>query len=130
MKSVSVDTCVVLRILVREPIAQARKAKVFLQDAFLQGTRVCVSDLVVAESFHALIHHYDVPEAKAVGALKSFLESSVIFPTGNALTVLSSYKNTGAGFVDRLIRMEALSSSSQLMTFDKKLARLENVSLL
>jgi len=128
MKTLSIDTCVVLRLLVKEPAAQARRASAFLKDAFVQGVRVCVSDLVVAESYHALIYHYDVPRLKAAEALRSFLESPFIFSTGHALSVLTIYKGTGAGFVDRLIRMEALEHSSEIKTFDKDFAKLENVS--
>jgi len=130
MKAVSIDTYVVLRLLVGTPEKQFKRAVSFLKDSFTQGCRVHVSDLVLAESYHALIYHYEVPKLRAVKVLREFLESPMIYCDGHALTVLSSYKGTGAGFVDRLIRMEALACSSEIKTFDKDFAKLENVSLI
>lgn len=130
MKAVSIDTCVVLRLLTGTPDKQAGRAATFLRDSFSAGRRVCVSDLVVAESYHALIYHYDVPKIKAIKVLHDFLESPMIYSYGYALTVLSSYKGKGAGFVDRLIRMEALAHSSEIKTFDKDFAKLDNVAMI
>jgi predicted nucleic-acid-binding protein len=130
MKAISIDTCVVLRLLVGTPEKQAIKAADFLKGSFSMGVKVCVNDMVVAESYHALIYHYNVPKLKAIKALREFLESPIIHSHGYALTVLNSYKGTGAGFVDRLIRMNALTHSSEVKTFDKDFAKLDNVSLI
>ncbi len=130
MKSVGIDTCVLLRLLVGEPVNQAEKAKVFIENAFNAGVRICVCDLAVAEAYHALIHYYEVPKIKAVQALKEFLESPMIQGTGHALAVLEEYRGTGAGFVDRLIRMHLLDDASEVMTFDRSFSRLENVSMI
>lgn len=130
MKTIGLDTCVLLRLLIGEPADQAEKARLFIEDMFNSGIRVCVCDLSVAEAYHALIHYYEVPKAKAVHVLKDFLESPMIFGTGHALIVLGGYKGTGAGFVDRLIRMELLDDASEVVTFDRSFSRLENVSML
>jgi len=130
MKSVSIDTCVVLRLLVGTPEGQAEKAAAFIKRSFLIGCRVYVSDMVVAEAYHALIYHYDIPKLKVIGVLLDFLESPMICSTGHALSVLSTYKGSGAGFVDQLIRMEALGHSSEIKTFDKDFAKLDNVSII
>ncbi|MFA7172022.1 MAG: hypothetical protein WC340_01195 [Kiritimatiellia bacterium] len=66
MKSISIDTCVVLRLLVGTLEKQSEQAVGFLQESFSKGVRICVSDLVVAESYHALIYHYNVPKLKAI----------------------------------------------------------------
>jgi predicted nucleic-acid-binding protein len=130
MKSVGIDTCVVLRLLVGTPADQAEKASIFIKDSFINGCRVCVSDLVVAEAYHALIYHYAVPKIKAIRVLREFLEAPMIHSTGHALSVLAVYKGSGVGFVDRLVRMEALGHSSEIKTFDKDFAKLDNVSII
>jgi predicted nucleic acid-binding protein len=130
MKTVGIDTCILLRLVVGEPIAQAEKARAFIENSFNHGVNICVCDLTVAEAYHALVHHYEVPKAKTVRVLKAFLESPMITSTGHALSVLGEYKGTGAGFVDRLIRMELLDHAHEIATFDRSFARLENVSII
>ena len=127
MKCVALDTCVVLRLLVGEPVTQAQQAYDYLEECYLTGVTVYVSDLVVAETYHGLCYHYQVPAMEAAENLTKFLSSSMITPGGHSLTVLCEYKGTGAGFVDRLIRAEALDSAQEIVTFDKKFAKLPNV---
>lgn len=130
MKAVGIDTCVVLRLLVGVPEDQAARAKAFVDACYYDGIGVCVSDMVVAESYHALIYHYDVPKNKAVEALRGFLGSPMITTTGHAMPVIMSYPGTGAGLVDRLIRAEMLDHAYEVKTFDRDFAKLENVGLL
>ncbi|RKX43923.1 MAG: hypothetical protein DRP64_07550 [Verrucomicrobia bacterium] len=130
MKTVGIDTCILLRLVVGEPAVQAGKARKFVEHAFNNGICVCVCDLTIAEAYHALVHHYEVPQSKAVRVLKDFLESTMITSTGHALAVLNGYKGTGAGFVDRLIRMELLDHAHEIATFDRSFARLDNVSMI
>lgn len=130
MKAVGIDTCVVLRLLVGEPEHQAARAKAFLDECYYDGVGVCVSDLVVAESYHALIYHYDVPKLRAAAVLREFLSSPMVTTTGHAMRVVLSYTGTGAGLVDRLIRAELLDHAYEVKTFDRDFARLENVKLL
>lgn len=130
MKSVGIDTCVVLRILTGMPEAEAGKAEKLIEQCFLDNVSVCISDLVVAETYHALIYHYEVPKKEAVKSLKAFLSSPMVKPTGHALSVLNSYHGAGAGCVDRLIRMDLLDHADEIFTFDKNFAKLENVTRL
>jgi len=130
MKAVGIDTCVVLRLLVGEPEDQATRAKGFVEKCYYDGIEVCVSDMVVAESYHALIYHYDVPKLKAVEALRDFLGSPMVTTTGHAMPVIMSYTGTGAGLVDRLIRADMLDHTYEVRTFDRDFAKLENVALL
>ncbi len=127
MKSVGFDTCVLLRLLIGEPAAQAKQSHTYLEECYLSGVTVYITDLVVAETYHALCHHYSVPSLEAVDALSAFLSSPMVTPSGHALTVLCAYKGTGAGFVDRLIRSEILEKAEEVVTFDKKFSQLPNV---
>lgn len=130
MKAVGFDSCVVLRLLVGEPAHQASQAKEYLEVCYFKGVTVYISDLVVAEAYHALYHHYNVPRDKVRKHLRDFLASPMITPTGHALTVLSEYTEGGAGFVDRLIRMDCLYKADEVMTFDKNFEKLANVSII
>ena len=126
MKAIGLDTCVVLRLLVGEPAEQAKRAIEYVKECYFNNITVFVSDIVAAEVYHAICYHYKVPRKNAVKILLDFLSSPMITPTGHALTVLSEYKGTGAGFVDRLIRMDLLDHAQEIVTFDKNFAKLPN----
>ncbi|MFH2092333.1 MAG: hypothetical protein ABIJ31_08210 [Pseudomonadota bacterium] len=130
MKKVGIDTCIVLRLLVGEPADQAQTSLLFLEKCYLSGTIVYVSDLIVAEVYHALCHHYNVPFREAAEKIKDFLDSPMITVSGHAFTVLKEYQGTGPGFVDRLIRKDFLDHADEILTFDKKFSMLPCVTLL
>ena len=93
---------------------------------------VCVSDLVVAETYFALRHHYEVPHAQSVVALRALLEDRRIRPTGAALEVLRDEAGLklSPGFVDRLIHSDYVSDGIELRTFDRAAARLSRAKLI
>lgn len=130
MRSVGLDTCVVLRLLVGEPIDQAKQAIEYVETCYFAGITVYISDLVVAEAYHALCYHYQVPLSEAVKTMFNFLSSPMITPCGHALAVITEYKGTGAGLIDRLIRMDLLDQANEVITFDKTFSKLPNVSKL
>ncbi len=130
MKKVGLDTCVVLRLLIGEPIDQAKTANSYIETCYLRGISVIVSDLVVLETYHALCHHYQVPPMKATKVLSDFLSSDMITPSGHALTVAKEFKGKGAGFEDRLIRMDFLDQADEVVSFDNKFSKLAGVSKL
>ena len=130
MKAIGLDTCVVLRLLVGEPAQQANIALEYIKKCYFNNMTVFVSDIVTAEVYHAIHYHYEVPRKDAVKILLNFLSSPMITPTGHALTVLSEYRETGAGLIDRLIRMDLLDHAHEIVTFDKDFAKLPNVFIL
>lgn len=130
MKAIGLDTCVVLRLLVGEPEVQAKRAIDYVEECYFESIKVFVSDIVAVEVYHALCYHYKVPVKRAVKILFDFLSSPMITPTGHVLTVLSEYKGTGAGFVDRLLRMDLLDHASEIVTLDKNFAKLPNILVL
>lgn len=130
MKGVGIDTCIVLRLLVGEPVDQAAVARSFVEDCYGKGVPVWVSDLAVAEAYHALIYHYGTPKVEAIRCLRSFLASPMVAAAGHALSALDTYEGTGAGLVDRMIRMDLLDHAHEIRTFDRDFAQLDNVHLL
>ena len=85
---IGLDTSFVLRLLVGEPKAQAKRAVAQLDIIRSEGKRCAVSDLVVSETYFALQYHYEVPKQRALDALKAFLESPEIVPIGESLAIL------------------------------------------
>src|SRR5437764_854327 len=69
---IGLDTSVVVRLLIGLPEAQARTARRRLELAVERRERVVVSDLVLAETYHALQHHYRMPKREARSILHRF----------------------------------------------------------
>ncbi|MBF0244914.1 MAG: PIN domain-containing protein [Planctomycetes bacterium] len=128
-KAAGLDTSVVLRLLVGEPESQAKRAADLMNRLHEQGRKAIVSDLVLAETYHALQYHYEVPKAEAKAAMLDFLKSGRVLTEeeSNALVCLEESTN-GAGFVDRLIHSRYLDSTSEIVSFDKKMLKLDRCS--
>lgn len=64
------DTSVMLRLLLGEPADQAARAVALLDELSRGGHQAVVSDLVVAEAYFALQHHYGVSKRNALLGLR------------------------------------------------------------
>lgn len=123
------DTTVVLRLLVGAPPAQAALAQRRLERALVAGDTVVVSDLVVAEAFHALHYHYGVPKDLARTELRTMLNSGIMrIDPPSSLAALDPLR--GAGLLDRLIVARHHSLEAFTWTFDRKLGAIEGVERL
>jgi predicted nucleic acid-binding protein len=121
----ALDTNVVIRLVTGEPPSMADAARALLERAESRGNRLLVSDLVVAECFHALRHHFGVPAEEAAEHLAALLSDPAI--EGEAAGDLLATPPTAVeppGFMDRLILAHAARHGATLRTFDTKLAGL------
>jgi predicted nucleic acid-binding protein len=129
--AIGLDTSVVVRLLIGEPRAQAEIARRRIERALIAGEKVVVTDLVVAEAFHALQHHYDVPQAIALNRLQEFLSAGVVqVDPVEAAEALGQGTRGHAGLVDRLIVARHRALGATTATFDRRQARLEGGVLL
>jgi len=130
--SVGLDTSVVVRLLVGEPPEQAAAAWRLVDEH--AGTRepVRIADLVVAETFFVLQHHYRVPTAEAIGALLELVSDPRIAADEASTRVLQTPGLVDAkpGFIDRLIHGRYHDDGAAMATFDKAAARLPKGRLL
>jgi predicted nucleic-acid-binding protein len=126
------DSSVVVRLLIGEPVAQAERARDFLDHLFTSGEQAVVSDLVVAEACFALQYHYQVPKKEALGALQQMFESGEVVGGGVASKILKTKNLATAkpGFVDRMIHQGYLKGDQDMASFEKKSGRLEGVQVL
>ena len=69
--SIGLDTSVVLRLLTGVPAKHADAARTMLTAS---RETICISDLVVSETYFALRHHYAVPHADAAHAMAALLD--------------------------------------------------------
>ncbi len=126
------DTSFVLRLLTGEPEQQAALALAEMQNRIAEGSTLLVSDLVVAEVYFALQHHYGLPKTEALSLLTDFLHEQGITSTGNARAVLATPKlaTVKPGFVDRMIHAAYHQLAADMLTFEKAAARLPGVRVL
>jgi predicted nucleic-acid-binding protein len=127
--AIGLDTSVVVRLITGEPEALAQAAAQRLEMALARDEPVIVTDLVAVETYHALRHHYQVPESEVRELLGSFLRSGVV--RLDPETGIDEMEATGgAGFVDRLIHARHRALGAVTLTFDGTQARLEAAELL
>ena len=130
---IGLDTSVLVRLLAGDPRDLALEALRFLLEHRAAGDRLWVSELVLAETYYALQHHYGASKRDTLSALREFLATSGIEGRGDAAEVLATPGLTSAkpGFVDRLIHGNYLrSGAEQIATFERAAAKLPSVLLL
>lgn len=127
------DTTVVLRLLTGEPKEQAEKARRFFEEQVGKGSRPCVSDQVISETYFALCYHYRVPKSESLRVLAAFVNGGEVICLGVCGDILKQ-ENLGRanpGFVDRVIHAQYLEArTAGMATFEKAAARLPGVILM
>lgn len=126
------DTSVVLRLLLGQPADQAARAVAFLDELSRSDQHAVVSDLVVAEAYFALQHHYNISKKDALLGLRRFFADGEIKPLGAAAEVLATggLATAKPGFVDRLIRAAYTDVADEMVTFEKAAGKLKSVRVL
>ena len=99
------DTSVVLRLLTGQPQDLAAKALERYQDGIAAGDDFSVSDLVAAESYYAIQHHYGKSKEEALDALRSFSSGDGISFSQNFEAAINTpnIHKASPGFVDRML---------------------------
>lgn len=129
---VGLDTSVVLRLLVGQPADQTERAVAFLDELSKRGDQPVVSDMVAAEVYFALQHHYGVSKKSALSGMQRLFAGDEIKPLGTVADVLATKGIASAkpGFVDRLIHGAYLSEADGMATFEKSARKLKFVRVL
>lgn len=127
--SIGLDSSVVVRLLVGTPEAQFRAARRRLETAHARGETVLVSDLVVAEAFHVLRHHYGIEEYRVRARMRDFLRSGLVEPDPPGIEEVFDAPGS-PGLVDRLVHLRCRARGAALLTFDRRQGRLEGAEML
>ena len=104
-EKVSLDTSVVLRLLVGVPADQAKVAVDFVTGRLARNDSLNISDFVLSEAYFALQTFYKIPKSDALEMISLLSARSGFNITTNAVSVLALPNLCSAkpGFVDRLI---------------------------
>ena len=120
--SASLDTNIVLRLLVRDIEVQYQLAKKLVESS---TKSLQVADIVFVEIEYALINHYELSREQVTEILQKFISHPKINCNKELITkVLADYEVLPAlSFTDISLYVYAdLNSAKPLWTFDKKLA--------
>lgn len=127
------DTSVLVRLLTGRPHDLALRALEFVLERQEAGDVLRVSELVAAEAYYALQHHYGAAKSDALGALRQFLDTPGVEGAGDLAELLATpgLESANPGFVDRVIHGDYLrSGAQQVVTFERATAKLGKVLVL
>lgn len=126
IQNVSLDTSVVLRLLVGVPVDQAKVAMDFVSARLAGNHSLNVSDLVLSEAYFALQSFYKVPKSQAIEMISLWATNSGFQISKNAREVIAlpNLASAKPGFVDRLIHGECHGQGQTLVTFEKAAKKL------
>ncbi len=122
--SIALDTSVVVRLVTGRPEHQAATARTLLERLERIGATALISDVVVAEAFFALRHHYRIPDTLALEQLALVFDDPAVVGESAPAVLAGLPSASEPGFVDRLILQHARDRRHGLLTFDRALAAL------
>jgi predicted nucleic acid-binding protein len=124
---VALDTSVVVRLLTGQPAAEAARARARVESAHRAGDDLLVTDLVAAETFHALRFHYRVPREDAATAIRKMVTSGLVrLEPEDALRAWT--RGSAVRLVDRLVHFRHRSLDAVTWTLDRRQGRLDGAT--
>ncbi|CAN5321412.1 type II toxin-antitoxin system VapC family toxin [soil metagenome] len=127
---IAVDTNVLVRILIDD---DKQKQQTLLAREFAEkNICVFVAQLVQVELVWVLSSAYELEKAEIIGILKHLYENEafVLQYEAHFVAGLQLHETTNVGFADCLIAIESNYANCDVITFDKKFAKLSRVNLL
>ena len=132
MSHTALDTSVVIRLLMQQPVALYERAAVFLEAQLLSGAIIVVPDEVLAETYYVLQSFYQMPKDRALKSLAALGAGRGISlsPVAQAVLSLPNLASGKPGFVDRLIHGAAHANGQTLVTFEQSARKLSRTIVL
>lgn len=126
-----IDTSILMRLLTGDPQREFVRCKQRLTTLIEDdGAEIVASDQVIGEAYVAVQHHYGVSKEDCRAGLAAVLRSGLVAPLSGDATLEILGQTGGAGLLDRLIAAGYARAGLDILTLDRKLARLPDVRLL
>ena len=125
MPAYGIDTSIFVRLLTGLPVADYQASlKRLTAIRASQPEHITVANIVIAEAYAVLQHHYGLSKADTRAAILSVLTSGLVEPMhGDAvLDALQSTKEPG--LTDRLIALDYVHHRATVLTLDRRMAAL------
>ena len=132
MPHFGVDTSILVRMLTGDPARDYERTKAALENILAKypTAEIEASNVVIAEAYFVLQHHYGVAKTEARAALASVLTSGLIQPHPGHGVLEALTESSEPGLLDRLIAGDYAANGLVTVTHDRKMARLPGVRLL
>lgn len=127
MKTVFVDTNVILRYLTNDIVSQAQRAKRWFEKAAEGEYKAVVLHITLVEVLFLLEHWYKQDKPDSIERLLLFLSPDwLVVESKHAVAeALGRYKESAIDFVDLLTWALAGEEDARIVSFDKHFDRLE-----
>ena len=126
-----IDTSILVRLLVAEPENEFKRCVAGLRNLIESGdVEVLASNQVIGEAYVAVQHHYGVGKKEARIALSQALQSGLVAPLLGKAVLNALAVTGGPGLLDRLIALDYGVANLEVLTLDRKMSSLTDVSLL
>lgn len=129
---VGLDTNILVRYLVQDDLAQAKKAKQFIEEMFSYGKTCFISSIVLCELVWVLEAVYDTPKSEIITTLRLLLRARE-FEFDNHTAVqeaIESFELGKADFSDYLIGRLNARYCETTVTFDRALKSSDHFKIL
>jgi len=127
---IALDTNVLVRLIARDDAAAADAATALVTECYERLDPILVSPVAVVEACWVLTQSYGMSRADVAERL-SWLLCSLPFQlwAPDATDALDAWGAGGVEIADRILLCHASGQGATLMTFDKRLAKLEGAQL-
>ena len=125
MPACGIDTSIFVRVLTGQPAADYQATvKRLAAIRASQPEHITVGNIVIAEAYAVLQHHYGLSKSDTRTAMLSVLTSGLVEPAhGDA--VLDALRSTKEpGLTDRLIALDYATQRVTVLTLDRKMSAL------
>ena len=127
MKTISLDTNIILRHLLDDVPDQVKKLDTCIENAKKGKVRLYVSKIVINETYYVLLKFYKKPRIEVLNTLSSIINSGFLMIESRGViseSIELAKIETGISLADCILLTESKELGHDLMTFDKKLAAL------
>ncbi len=125
MPAYGIDTSVFVRVLTGLPAADYQttiKRLAALRAAHAE--HITVANIVIAEAYAVLQHHYGLSKVEARTAILAALTSGLIAPADGDAVLDALRETKEPGLTDRLIVLDYAQRRATVLTLDRKMATL------
>ncbi len=125
-----IDTSILVRLLTGHPESDFESSVSRLRDLLEKGCEIFASNQVIGEVYVAVQHHYGVSKVEARAAMLGVLTSGLVGPSNGRAVLVALETSDSPGLFDRLIADDYSRAGLEVLTLDRRMARLDDARLL
>ncbi len=132
MPRYGIDTSIFVRLLTGEPEKDFEQTKSALEKILVDdpSAEIEVSNMVIAEAYFVLQHHYGVSKEEAKSGIASVMISGLVKPQRGANVLSALAAKQQPGLLDRLITEGYSANGLITITRDRRMGRLPHCRIL